>query len=180
MQAAVGERAEQPVDDLGHRERVGREIERQRRQRAGEAVDGDAGQDQRHRAGALAGDAIEHEGRNRGTGNAAERQHQRRRAGETEIEDDDRAERRHARHAGDAGLGQRIAQQPLHGRAGDAEAEADQRAEDHARNAQFDQHQCAKRRASLQRVGHRLAHIERRVADGERAGGQHDDQQTSR
>ena len=167
-QAAVGERAHQPEHDFVGGVRVRRQVERQRGQRAGEAVDRHPGEDQRHRSGAAAGQRIERQRRDDRAGDAAERKREREDAGEAGIEDDDRAERRAAGDADDAGIGERIAQQPLQRRAGEAEAETDRRAKRGARQAQLFEHQRGQGVAAGECVGERRAQIEGRVADAER------------
>ena len=69
-----------------------------------------------------------------------------------EHDDRHRAEARAGRHADKAGIGQRIAEQPLHDRAGDGERCADQHAEDDARQADVVDDDAVARR---QRIGRR-------------------------
>ena len=54
-QAAVGERAHQPEHHLHRGERILRQVERERDERRGDAGDGEAGEDQRHRSAVRAG-----------------------------------------------------------------------------------------------------------------------------
>ena len=132
------------------------------------AVDRHAGEDQRHRPGAAAGERVEQQRRDHRAGDAAERHREGEGAGEAGIEDDDRAQRRAAGDADDAGVGERIAQQPLQRRAGEAEAEADHRAERGARQADLLEHHRRHARPAGEDVGQGGGNVEPCVADHQR------------
>ena len=148
--------------------------------RARKAVDGHTREDQSHRSGAATGEPVQQEGCRRSSGDAAERERKRQRAGQAEIEHRDGAECRRAGHTDDARLGERITQQPLHGGAADAETEADETAEQRPRQPQLGEHQRGERFFALENILERLHQIERCVADRKRCPHQDDNEDRDR
>ncbi len=131
--ALVLDRAHEPIDDLGERERIGREIHGERRERDREIRDGDAREDEREKARALARKEMERERGERRARHGGQGQRQRKPRAEPEIKRDDGAQARARRDADDAGLGQRIAEEALQRRAARAERGADEEREQRAR-----------------------------------------------
>ena len=118
---------------------------------------------------------VEQEGRDRRAGDSAERKRQGQGASQTEIEHRDGAERGRTGNADDAGLGQRVAHQPLQGRAADAETEADEAAEQGARQPQLDEDERRQCLLAAQDITDGLREVERDIANRQRCGEEHGD-----
>ena len=138
-EAAVGERAQHPEQDLERGVRARREVQRERGQRGGERVDRDAGEHDRQEVAAPAREPVQRREREQRAADGAERQQQRRGARDAEVEDEHGAERRAARGAEQPGLGERIAQQALQRGAAQAQRSADEQGEQRARQADLAQ-----------------------------------------
>ena len=139
----AGERTELPEGQVAQLPVVGH-VDQDAGQRDRHGAERDAGQQHGgDRGPALSrGDAVENEGRHQAAAEGGQRQRiaaeqagERGEEGRPQHDDRHRAEPGAGRDADQAGIGQRIAKQPLHHRARDGQRRADQHAEHDARQA---------------------------------------------
>ena len=138
--ALLRQRSQHPQPRLIGRVGAGGEVQRQGEERAHQAGDRRARQDQGQGPASAEGKG-QRAGRH-GSGQAQQRGRQRKRRGQAKIDRDHRAQRRPAGHAQQAGLGQRVAQQALQHSAGQPQRRAHQDRQDGAGQPQLGQHQA--------------------------------------
>ena len=153
-EAAVDQRAHQPVIGVVESEGGGGQSERQGGERAGERADREARKQEGRGLGARPGEREQQRERAERADDRSDRQGDRRREAE-QIGGDDRAQSRAAGRAGEVGRGERVGEQGLDRRAGRAQGRAVDQRQRRARQAQLDQQGGGELAVLLEQAGQR-------------------------